>query len=465
MTPYTKVEESFNLQAAHDILKHGADIASYDHLQFPGSVPRTFLGAFAAALMASPAVIARLPPLALQYAVRLALGLLSVAAHARLRRAVTVALGVAEGRCMLVVVALQFHLPFYMSRTLPNTFALMLANVAYAEMILGNGYTCLAVLSAAAAIFRCDLLVMIAPMGLMLLAQKRVKFVRAAATCAGAAMVAAIVSIAVDSIMWGRLLWPELEVLWFNTAENKSSDWGTSPPLWYFYSALPRALLGAAPLAALGAALERRVRAPLVVAIAFVALYSGLPHKELRFLFPALPLFNVAAAAGAARCWRLKGVLRAVAALALAALAMGTLLATCVLTAASARNYPGGVAMVRLHVDEPSEPALSVHVGNLAAISGVSRFLEGHKSWSYSKEEDLSPAELARRGFDRLLTEWPEVPGYSCQAAVEGFERIALHLKPLRFPPLELVRRPQVYILKRSSDGVTTPCSEAAPLW
>ena len=89
----------------------------------------------------------------------------------------------------------------------------------------------------------------------------------------------------------------------FNTVENRSSEWGTSPWHWYFSTALPKALLPAAlVLAGVGAWYERGRAAALVgPSLLFVLCYSALPHKELRFIFHAVPPLNVLAALGEAQ--------------------------------------------------------------------------------------------------------------------------------------------------------------------
>jgi ABC-type Mn2+/Zn2+ transport system permease subunit len=55
IAPYTKVEESFNVQATHDLLEFGpGHLAAFDHLQFPGVVPRTFVGALVVSELCRP---------------------------------------------------------------------------------------------------------------------------------------------------------------------------------------------------------------------------------------------------------------------------------------------------------------------------------------------------------------------------------------------------------------------------
>lgn len=130
VAPYTKVEESFNIQATHDVLVYGLPTSNvyerltstYDHFTFPGAVPRTFVGPVLLAGVSEP-VIALVGFRHAQHIVRLVLGLFNALAMMSMMHNVQRAFGRPAARWYVVLQASQFHVMFYASRTLPNMFA------------------------------------------------------------------------------------------------------------------------------------------------------------------------------------------------------------------------------------------------------------------------------------------------------------------------------------------------------
>ncbi|CAM9889786.1 unnamed protein product [Scytosiphon promiscuus] len=516
LCPFTKVEESFNMQAVHDMLVHRGDLASYDHHEFPGVVPRTFLGAAVVAAVSSPfhAALETFWPdlptrLTSQVAVRLVLALMCWLAFRRFNSAAAARFGEAAATCAAAVWALQFHLPFYMSRALPNVFALCVSLVALEAWLRDNVARTLGLFTLAAFIFRCDILVLLAPLTLQLLLTRRVRPTGVVGTGLKWAIPSVMASVLIDSALW---VWPESQVLLFNTVDNRSSEWGEMPFHWYLSSALPRALSGTALLLPLGllrdpiryldlflgrrptlkaapgataAAIVDSQASPCVFSyvfpgVAMVALYSLLPHKELRFIFPALPLFNLAAGVGMSKA--IRGIVpmgsghksdgnggsssskdddasggrtrsnvryrwahEALAEnpsdflLAIQLLLAGVLGAACLATAAtstlatlaSRKNYPGGFALKALHKAIDAETRrfdkdVLVHIDAEAAMSGVSRFGQRKTGVSYSKQEE--GVELSKFDFiitgedakDRLLDK------FEVRDAIKGFDGISL---------------------------------------
>ena len=70
-------------------------------------------------------------------------------------------------------------------------------------------------------VFRCDLLPLSGLIGMHLLFTKRITFLQGLAMGLAACTLSLGLTVGVDSIFWRRILWPEGEVFWFNTIQNK----------------------------------------------------------------------------------------------------------------------------------------------------------------------------------------------------------------------------------------------------
>ncbi|KAL5134441.1 Dol-P-Man:Man(7)GlcNAc(2)-PP-Dol alpha-1,6-mannosyltransferase [Glycine soja] len=559
--PYTKVEESFNVQAMHDILHHRLNLDNYDHLEFPGVVPRTFLGALLVSIIASPFVLTasllHLPKFYALLIVRMALGGIVLYTLRFFRHQIRNKFGHQVEAFFVILTATQFHFLFYCTRPLPNILALSLVNLAYGYWFEGRFYAALNSLIFATAVLRCDMLLLLCPIGLQLLLEpiiwtlfcnstsgktKKISVWGALKHCTGMALFCIGLTILVDSIMWKRLLWPEFEVFWFNSVLNKSSEWGllsverdiiqdirvglpfrggyglhlkfaddtvnfsksdlaglivdsyvvssivsldvvklygapshtweflwvTHAFHWYFTSALPRSLLAAYPLSLFGLFVDRRVRSFTFPVLAFILLYSKLPHKELRFIISSVPIFNLSASIASNRIYNnKKKMIWNLLFLILLGLLLMSLAGTITSFMASYWNYPSGHALKELHgigfhndTDERW-----VHIDTFSAMNGISRFCESEFPWryilqytfllgrqvvealimllKYSKEEQISLQEFHQRNFTFLINEHPAINGFKCLFTEDGFSRV--RLKP-GYPPILLVKEPKVYV-------------------
>ncbi|KAL7799132.1 glycosyltransferase family 22 protein [Trichoderma ceciliae] len=398
--PYTKVEESFNLQATHDILVYGTptrDIrdrlsSAYDHFTFPGAVPRTFVGSVMLAGVSQP-LIALAGFRYAQFVVRAVLGGFNAVCLVVFGGAVREAFGKGAARWWVLLTASQFHVVFYVSRTLPNMFAFGLTTLAYAFLLPKNdarrAKVCrrqaIGLLVFATAIFRSELAILLAATGLLLLVKSRLAL-RELVTVFLFAFVAALgLSVPIDSYFWQKALWPELAGFYYNAILGSSSNWGVSPWHYYFTSALPRLLLNPLCFPLIGLALfqpgiSRRVQHLIIPSLVFITIYSIQPHKETRFIFYTVPPLTAAAAAGAGfiSSRRSKSLLYSFATVVLALSVLAASASSTLMLLLSSLNYPGGDALSQLYTITsnitPPPSQLLIHADVLTCMTGLTLF-------------------------------------------------------------------------------------------
>ena len=336
----------------------------------------------------------------------------------------------------------QFHLPYYSSRLLPNTFALILSTTAFSFLLPAPGIPSrrqvgyykvgIYILTLTSIVFRSELAILLAFVSLQLLLTRRIHLGGVVAAGVAGGIIGLGITLGIDSYFWQSytpaapfntplltaktgLIWPELSGFLYNAIENKSSDWGTSPWHYYFTSSLPKLLLNPLLLLLIPTGIYNSPRivteAYILPALGFVGVYSVLPHKEWRFIVYIVPILTLYASVGGA--WvlnrRSKSPIYALTSLAIIFSILLATLASASMLLISSYNYPGGQGINKLHhhilTSSLSSPTLpKVHLDTLTCMTGATRFLQDAPLYP-SPSPHTSTSAKSKITFDKTENE------------------------------------------------------------
>eukprot|EP00834_Sanchytrium_tribonematis_P004293 NODE_203_length_12996_cov_1.033961.p3 type:complete len:509 gc:universal NODE_203_length_12996_cov_1.033961:2718-1192(-) len=350
--PFTKVEEHFNLHAIYDMLNSSRP---FDHEIYPGPVHRTFMGSIFISILSY--IPSKLISLLYSGVFQGLLQMLTVRSLLYLLNAFAVQIFSTRlsqyQPYFLWIFYSQFHLPFYLSRTLPNSFAFPLAILGLTDLI-GSFYDSRLTRNAirfivyAAAIFRVELVALLFGIIILERIQGRSVF-RLVPIIIYDLLVAVAISISIDSYMWEVITWPEFSGFVYNIVFNKSSHWGISP--WYQYI-IDIIRICNLSLLFIPFAFNEKLSFKLSFLIIFVTgILSTVGHKEWRFIIYLFPLINVVSAIGMRRVEKKIGKL-------VYLIILGQFVISCFFSYVSSLNYFGGYASISFAsqklIDRPS---------------------------------------------------------------------------------------------------------------
>ncbi|CAI4899312.1 AFH_G0047390.mRNA.1.CDS.1 [Saccharomyces cerevisiae] len=443
--PFTKVEESFNIQAIHDILTYSVfDISQYDHLKFPGVVPRTFVGAVIIAMLSRPYLYlssliqtSRPTSMDVQLVVRGIVGLTNGLSFIYLKNCLQdmfdeitkkkkeenedkdIYIYDSVGTWFLLFLIGSFHLMFYSTRTLPNfVMTLPLTNVALGWVLLGRYNAAIFLSALVAIVFRLEVSALSAGIALFSVIFKKISLFDAIKFGIFGLGLGSAISITVDSYFWQEWCLPEVDGFLFNVVAGYASKWGVEPVTAYFTHYLrmmfmpPTVLL----LNYFGYKLApAKLKIVSLASLFHIIVLSFQPHKEWRFIIYAVPSIMLLGATGAAHLWENMKVKKITNVLCLAILPLSIMTSFFISMAflyISRMNYPGGEALTSFNdmIVEKNITNATVHVSIPPCMTGVTLFGElNHDVYgiNYDKTENTTLLQEMWPSFDFLITHEP----------------------------------------------------------
>ncbi|QLG70800.1 hypothetical protein HG535_0A07420 [Zygotorulaspora mrakii] len=461
--PFTKVEESFTIQAIHDILNYGIwNLQPYDHFVFPGAVPRTFVGPLIISTIARPfvsilsliegrnwstqfqtqilvrSIIALLNALSLIYLKNSAQALLEITAKEEqikqdekrggaLRKPEVLLYTV--GTWFSLFIMTGFHMMYYLSRPLPNfVMTLPLTNVAISWILQDNYQWAIFLASFTAVIFRLEVLAFCAGMALFSVVYRKISFFKAVKFGILGFGIGMGITLFIDSYFWQYWCMPEVDSFIFNVVHGNSSKWGVEPFFAYFTHYLrmlfipPTILL----LNLLGFKLApTNMRIITLGSFFHILVLSFQPHKEWRFIVYAIPSIILLGSVAAAYVWEnieIKSI-RNFLLVSLVPLSplFSAIFSFCFLYISS-MNYPGGEALsnFNLMIINQNITNVTVHLDVPICMTGATLFGELNQdvyAVSYDRTEDPETLKKLWPSFDYVITAQPSSQNFPFENA------------------------------------------------